>query len=572
MKITTLALSAFGLAGLTAAQNGNDPLILNNRTGLDPVVYDTFSTSYTNEPTVKSVVSVPLTPSPVRSNTFLPKPTTSIQCWRNGYPCGQNGGQRSQRLVADFVEPTPTLNARVPPSEWFSSHSDVNLPGETDVPGETGELRYDILPIPTSLGGEPRETVIPEPTDEVSMGILPIPTFLGGEPRTYDAPPQAPGKTSEAIFSVLPITTPTPAAERPPIPTEWWRGSEGFPHATFLLQPQQSRWPEDWWRGPAIPSDWFRLHPSIPSEWLRPAPTATISEGAAAPSQTVDCNLHFCATGTLSSTSTPPSTPLPTIPGSLVTAPVTTYPTTSSHFAIPTEPEATIIDTYTESTTSDFAVPSAVDPLPAAAPPVVDGQHELLVYCDRQNCVTIRPSDDTYFGIPAPTSGFAMPPEATPPATAAPAIDKTYTMTIDCNKHYCTSGMQTVYTITPTPYTYTSFPSPTSGFVVPPEPNPVSKALDAGVPIDWWRGPGQPVLPDAPEGINGPIQRHSSVSPILSVATNDPCYRHYCPPRHSASKFNPMPTTMLTTVKLVESVVSATLHFQDLPPHVTFTA
>lgn len=47
MKMTTLALSAFSLAVLTAAQNGNDPLILNNRTGLAPVVYATYSTSYT---------------------------------------------------------------------------------------------------------------------------------------------------------------------------------------------------------------------------------------------------------------------------------------------------------------------------------------------------------------------------------------------------------------------------------------------------------------------------------------------------------------------------------------------
>lgn len=47
MKLPTLALSALGLFSIAAAQNGNDPLILNNRTGLSPVVYNTFSTSIT---------------------------------------------------------------------------------------------------------------------------------------------------------------------------------------------------------------------------------------------------------------------------------------------------------------------------------------------------------------------------------------------------------------------------------------------------------------------------------------------------------------------------------------------
>ncbi|KAF3050634.1 hypothetical protein E8E11_003293 [Didymella keratinophila] len=146
MKLATIVLSAFGLTGSIAGQNGNDPLIVNNRTALH--------------------VPIPVTPSPVRSNTFI-KPTTSIECWRNGYPCGQNGGQRSQRLVADFIVPTPALEARVPPPGFFSTRTDVQVPGETDVPAE--------MPLDTLAP-------VPEPTSEVSMGILPIPTSLGGEP------------------------------------------------------------------------------------------------------------------------------------------------------------------------------------------------------------------------------------------------------------------------------------------------------------------------------------------------------------------------------------------------------
>ncbi|KAF1926795.1 uncharacterized protein M421DRAFT_422402 [Didymella exigua CBS 183.55] len=364
MKLTNFALSALGMAGFVAAQNGNDPLILNNRTGLHPTVYDNFSTSYTNKPAA-TFHSVPLTPSPERSNTYMFKPTTSVKCWRNGYPCGQNGGQRSQRLVADFVGPTPAIAARVPPPEWFSSHTDFPLPGETDVPGETGEMPY---------------------------GILPIPTSLGGEPRTSDAS-NAPGKTGEAIFSVSPTTTSTPAADKSPIPTAWWRGL---------------------------------------------------------------------------------------------------------------------------------------------------------------------------------TSGFAGPHEPTPIAEAG----EPYAVTIDCNRHYCISGMPTIRTITPTPHPYPVLPPATSGFAVPSKPTLVNEARDAFVPVDWWRGPGKPVVPDAPKGLDGiygPIEQTSSVESVFSVATNDPCFRHYCPSGYTPGA--PDPTTMLTETKpVVTQRLTKSPVLSAIPPSATSTS
>ncbi|KAJ4378796.1 hypothetical protein N0V86_005669 [Didymella sp. IMI 355093] len=536
MKITTLVLQALGLAGFAAAQNGNDPLILNNRTALDPIVYDTFSTSYTDAPAVKSAVSVPVTPSLVRSNTFI-KPITSIECWRNGYPYGHNGSRRSRRLVADLFVPTPALDASVPPPEFLSTRTDVPLPGETDVPVETGGLTYDILSIPASFDGTPLPT---NPTGDASMGTLPTPTSLGGEPQ-YDAPTQAP--ISETIFSVLPIITSSPGAEMSPIPTSWWRGSKSSVS-------WQSKWP------------------------------GLTSDGALAPSQTVGCHLHFCPTGSLNSTSTPPSTPLPTVPGSVDPPTITPGPSTSSHFAIPPRPGETVVDTYSESATSRTSTPPstspptntestasidapAVTPVPSATSrmPVPDGMHSGLFYCGLEFCVTIDTSGNPCFSSPTLRSGSAVPPETT--TSAGIAASELIMVTIAYSRHYCTSGMATIYTITPTPYTYPIIPA-TSDFAAPPVPTHVAKAF---VPIDWWRGPGQPVLPDAPEGLHGPIQRHSSMASTSSLSPNDPCFRHYCPLGHTPAK--PLPTTMLTATKPFEPVVSVSLHFPDTPPVVS---
>lgn len=240
-----MTLSALALAGLTAGQNGNDPLIYNNRTGMNPNVQITFSVLYVDTLTALAI-PIPLMPSPMRSNTLI-KRIASIECWRNDYPCGQGGGQRSQRLVAKFVEPTPAIAARVPPPKFFSTRTDVKAPDETDSPRETGHIPLD-TPLP-----------LLEPTAEASMGILPVPVSLGGDPHTYEAPQEV--VTSEAIFSALPITTSTSAV------------------------------------GTSIP---YSPHSAWPSHWR-----GATSKVAAAPSQTIRCN------GTLDVPSTPVLTPVP---------------------------------------------------------------------------------------------------------------------------------------------------------------------------------------------------------------------------------------------------------------------
>ncbi|KAL1653715.1 hypothetical protein SLS61_003864 [Didymella pomorum] len=504
MKATTLVLGAFGLTGLTAGQNGNDPLILNNRTALH--------------------VSVPHTPSSVRSNTFI-RPTTSIECWRNGYPCGQNGGQQSQRLVADFIVPTPALNARVPPSEFFSTRTDIQVPGVTEVPHE--------MPLDTLAP-------VPEPTGEGSMDILPIPTSLGGEPPKHHAPP-----TGEAIVLVLPITSSMPAQDNSPVTTS-------LPYDPY------STWPSRW-RG-------------------------ATSEVVAAPSETPDCNLHFCPTGTVNSTSTLPPTPQPTIPGPA--EPSTTMPVvfTSSHFAIPPDPSSPIVQTSTSSLSAPEmsslpinTAPGIIQaPLLTSAPStsslpsmsIPEGIQERLVYCGTDKCVTVKMADLTScHGTPTPRSGLLATSEFTAPVSAATtATREPITVMIDCKRHHCL-GIETVYTITPTPtpYTYPIVPA-TSGFAIPPEVTPVGEPRAVFVPIEFWRGPNEPVVRNASKtlgGVHGPIQRRSSFAPKPSVATDSPCYRHYCP---SGFTPKPAPTTMMTTSKPVPPVESASLYFPTAPP------
>ncbi|KAL1607333.1 hypothetical protein SLS59_002298 [Nothophoma quercina] len=331
MKITALAFSA--LVSLAASQNGNDPLILSNRTGLDPIVYDTFSTSHTaaTEPARAGVLTlVPLTPSPVQSNTFV-KPTTFIDCWRNGYPCGQNGGRRSQRLVKNFVHATAGVAPRVPPSECFSTRTELRLPEETDVPAETGE---------------------------VSMGILPSPISLCGD-KQYSAPPV---EISEPIFSALPIATLTaPTTGGVAVPTEWWRG----PNMSSDWLRSHPPIPTEFWRAPgeatfALPvstSTPSTEGAAIPTEWWRPAqPVPTTSaEGVALPtdwwrgnmpSYTTDCERHYCHSVPATSK---PTQDMSSFSAKYGTPPVvkpTGAPTPSSHFAILPEvtPRAVPID------------------------------------------------------------------------------------------------------------------------------------------------------------------------------------------------------------------------------------
>ncbi|XPS67938.1 hypothetical protein M3J07_000232 [Ascochyta lentis] len=307
MKINNLTISAIGFASLAAAQN----------------VYDTFSTSYTKLPVNGSALSqavpatVPvLTSSLVRSNTHLPKPTTSVECWRNGYPCA-NGGQRSQRQVANFVRATPApvddesivetdVNAvpvpsqgiprlvgmavapRVPPPEFFSSRPDVHVPGETD-----------------------------EPT----VNILPIPTeFLDGP--HYDVP----GETGEVTFTILPISTTPPEDNRVVVPTEWWRGPvpaytidcnrhycptnapspspapTSLPTTSYPLLPPTESFttkrpavppevtaPALPARNAAVPIDWWRG----PNQPVGPVESIESIESIES-THTSDCKLHYC--------------------------------------------------------------------------------------------------------------------------------------------------------------------------------------------------------------------------------------------------------------------------------------
>ncbi|KAF2633366.1 hypothetical protein BU25DRAFT_453142 [Macroventuria anomochaeta] len=322
MKITALALSTLGLASLTAGQNGNDPLILNNRTGLAPVVYDTFSTSYTtsNEPVDNGMImTVPVTPSPVRSNTFLFKPTTSVKCWRNGYPCGQNGGKRSQRRATVFARATPTIDEvhvtlppaweshRVPLPEFFSTRTDVQLSGQTEVLAEMGEMTIGILPIPTEFTGEKHYDAPPSETDAF-FSILPIstPTVI------------VPTLTTSVVIPPVAKPTGTPTTTSglaiPPKPKETIVDSFlGFTTKGFAIPPELTARgvPIDWWRGPGQPVG--PDAPLVPEEGIvgsiqRHSVTSSGPSGPpsmrpiVSPVSTDACFHHYCPSGKETST------------------------------------------------------------------------------------------------------------------------------------------------------------------------------------------------------------------------------------------------------------------------------
>ncbi|KAH6642710.1 hypothetical protein C7974DRAFT_107628 [Boeremia exigua] len=233
MKLATLALSVFGLASLTGAQNGNDGMIQDNPTG--PVVTDTFTTSYTKpvnacvpvlvsssyvrsntymapifSTPVHDCTSLPLPPIPNRSNTWLRPTASSFKCWHNGYPC-----HRSQRYVTMFARATPAAGPvapRVPPPEWFSTRTDVPLPGHTNAPTETGDDRMGILPIPYSLLEVPEEAVPSEP----AYSALPIHHPASAQHNDL-------ADHSGDVHTSLP-TEPQVAARGAGVPVDWWRG------------------------------------------------------------------------------------------------------------------------------------------------------------------------------------------------------------------------------------------------------------------------------------------------------------------------------------------------------------
>ncbi|KAF3002993.1 hypothetical protein E8E13_005394 [Curvularia kusanoi] len=273
MKSTALALCALVFAGVAAGQNGNDPLILNNRTGLDPVVYDSFSTSYTKVVASKIQVqddkTTPVSVTPVSvcvgakatsetesrvkaspaPNTFM-HTTTSLECWHDGYPCSDRGAQ-----YPNFGYPTtpPGVERRMMPIETDSMPADTAVPGPTQIPAETGEDKsecvgvtstsadFNILPIPSSLGGTDQWTTTS--VAEETYNILPIPSSLGGTDQwtiTRHRPP-------------LPEIT----HEYSPIPTSWWRSYYTEDNANIRNNDARTQHrareadiPTDFWRGP----------------------------------------------------------------------------------------------------------------------------------------------------------------------------------------------------------------------------------------------------------------------------------------------------------------------------------
>ncbi|KAJ4310797.1 hypothetical protein N0V94_008265 [Neodidymelliopsis sp. IMI 364377] len=201
MKLTNLFLSALSLIGLTLAQNGNDRIILNNRTGLSPVVYDTLATSYTKA-------------------AFLDA---------NGLPVE--------------IQPSPTLmmpvsagkdvEKRIPPPEFFSTRIIVHVPGYA-VPDATDNVTFNILPLPAT----------PTPS---SVYVAPVQTEWSVDCKFHYCPSQT-INVPTTFFTTHPVATKTghvtvtttsfPAV--PPevpsvaggetagvVPSGWWRGAEG---------------------------------------------------------------------------------------------------------------------------------------------------------------------------------------------------------------------------------------------------------------------------------------------------------------------------------------------------------
>jgi hypothetical protein len=168
--------------------------------------------------------------------------------------------------------------------------------------------------------------------------------------------------------------------------------------------------------------------------------------------------------------------------------------------------------------------------------------------------------------VAIPTEWWRAPAQSSAAPNAAVILTKWWrgdmpSYTIKCARHYCPTpahmksrptndvpnlpiiGPSTLPVAQPTSTSATS-----SHFAMPPE------VIPRAMPIDWWRGPNHPVLPDVPGGIVGPIQRHSVSSPISSTSTKDPCYLHYCPSGFSIAA----PATMSTGFKPTEPTVVTT--------------
>ncbi|KAJ8109001.1 hypothetical protein OPT61_g7775 [Boeremia exigua] len=391
MKLTIHALGALSLASFAGAQNGNDPLIVNNRTGLSPVVYSTFTTLYTSLfPPVSDDVS-----SLSTHLTTVIKPTMPVECERT---YGQRVRKRLHR---------PIVNGCIPPPEFFSTRPSAHLPGPTNSVNTTSSRSLGlpsiapslssghtscstdssltdfvdgttvwILPIPSSLLGGGTPSTPSSLTDFVdgTVGILPIPTSLLGESTPCatssgqtdiadEITTTLPCPTDER-YSILPIKTsplgdtscvtpssqttppcqtgitdetptvpPSPTDERFSIlPIETPSLSVDAPCATASKRPSETD--EDIYSIlPVYPTS--APQNGLPTEGPRGPIQRHSSHASIAPSQI--CDLHYCPDGTPIFVTAPPCTVSPSstevLPSS--TEVLTQTLATSSHFAIP---------------------------------------------------------------------------------------------------------------------------------------------------------------------------------------------------------------------------------------------
>lgn len=392
-------------------------------------------------------------------------------------------------------------------------------------------------------------SILPIRTASLSGPVenLPIPTSLhGGEhdrTKQYDAPPH-PIETGKSTVSSMPVSTSSPCDNVPP-------ACEDDPDCYHILpvpwptrHRTQTALPTSLWRGPHGTGRRFKW-------WDGPELTQFPRDSSNVQTHTLDPSEMSTILSTLAS---------PTPPASEVRS--TSIRSTSPHFTIP--PHPTII----------------VEP-PCALP-------------------------TSLWRVPHGTGGRSKwwdGPELTQFTHQISAI---HSHTLDCDFNYYPSGIPTVLPDPASPIPLPSevqstlTPSTSSQFAIPPHSTViievpctmapkrkgphVESARIVGVPIDWWRGPGQPVSPDASETVkresskivstnaSAPSGLPSTNSTVILVST-DPCYRHYCPSTKGQTK--PMSTTwktITTTTYSVEKLVgpgNPVTTFPAVPPDVS---
>ncbi|KAJ4985805.1 hypothetical protein SVAN01_08703 [Stagonosporopsis vannaccii] len=476
MQVITLLLIGLGFASITIAQNDNDPLILNVRSGLTPVIYDGFTTFYasTHAP-ARHGVSVSLTPTPNHSHK-LTKTTTSMQCWRNGYPCGR---QRSQRHAAEFARAASGLAHRPPPPAFFSTCTEVPFPDHTKISNECYDDFTSTLPLP--------------------MDNLPITTsLLGGEP--CDTPPTVTSSEGELTSRITKQPIRTTSANNPvdilPIPTSFLGGKPCGP------------------RPPGCSKYDNCYH-------IQPCPYPTKQPDAPYPSETGEDTVSV----------------MPISSSSSVNAPCPTCTegdnTHALSFLWPTERQ-----TRTAIPTSWWRGPKGTGNRTKwwSGPDLTHSRHHTSAV---QSHTMHRSRMPTV--LPIPTSSIETPLEAQPTLTPITSLQ---------------------FSFPPQPTIILESPCT----IAPRRKGPYAKSpSDEAVPIDWWRGPGQLLSPNAP----GPVQRESSiyVSPTVYVpseipsaystvvvGSTDKASRYFCPSWASTTWEKPT-STMLKLVTTTHTVI-----------------